>query len=443
MRLNTFFFVYCYLPLSILLFSIVPSRGRRLTLLGISLLFYYLAEPDYFGMMLISVLVDFALVQGMRLFQKEKNLWELLFLCGLGKNLGVLLFLFFGPFEGYGDLPLGSLFYTLNSLGYLIDLHAGEAEYENSPVDYLLFTSFFSRMYAGPLVRYRELMPQIKKAAPSLSGMSKGVVLFVTGLAKGVILAGTLLPIYSSLSGLESYEHTILSVWALVICLTFGLFFLLSAYSDMARGISCLFSIDLPKNFYYPYQARTVTEFLQRFNITVYNFLERYVQLKPRGKPFDRFLPPINILLTGALMGLWFGPTWNLLCWGLTFGGIILLERYLYGRLLPFIPSVFRRIGTFFLVLFSFAIFAGDDLTQTAFYLRTMLGDTNLPLYNDSILYLLSSNYLLLILSFLLCTSIIERTESWVEKRYPQLVDILKAIFNLGLLIVVTAFMVN
>ncbi len=443
MHLDSLSFIYCYLPFSILLFWAAPARAKRLSLLIISLLFSYLIEARFFWMMLGSLTLDFALIQAMKRSVGTAGRWEFLFLCALGKNCGILFFLVFGPFHGYGTLPIGSVFYTLNSLGYLLDLRRGEADYETSWIDYLLFTSFFSRMYAGPLVRYKEIIPQIKQAAPSLSGMSKGIVLFVTGLSKWIILAQTMLPIYRSLSILESYEHTILSVWTMMVCLAFGVFFGLSAYSDMARGISSIFSVHLPKNFYYPYQARTVTEFLQRFNITVYDFFDRNLSIKLERFPRQAFLAPIiHILLISALMGLWFGPTWNYLCWGLYFGVFILLEKYVYGKILPFIPSIFKRIATFFIVIFSYTLFAGESLSQSLFYLKTMVGITTLPFYNDSILYLLTSNYLFLILCLLFSTSVVDRLDEWLTKRWAGAVDIFKAVFHLALLVVVTAFMV-
>lgn len=174
-------------------------------------------------------------------------------------------------------MPLGLLVYTVTSMGYVIDVYNGDERFDGKIMDYLLFTCFFAKLYAGPIVQYSQLREQWENRDLSLERINTGMKLSVSGLAKIVILAGGNIQIQTAIQEITPGEESVLSVWFLIITSTFALYYTLTGYCDMARGLGNLFGMQLPENFHYPFQSRTVSDFFNRFNITVTQFINRYV----------------------------------------------------------------------------------------------------------------------------------------------------------------------
>lgn len=434
MHLDSLSFVYFFLPLAMGAYYLTPLRFKKMTLVGITLVFYKFIEPAGLVLLFASAVYDYAFVQlGITLGEKPKG-QRACILLSAGKTLGLLLYLGLT-----GALPVGLVVYSLNSLWYCFDLWKGEAQWEESFTDYFLFTAFFGCLYVGPLVRYKSFMPQLKELRPSLTSISRGIVLFIVGLAKKVILADNILAVFRQLHSLPPVELSVLSAWAMVASLALGVFFLLSSYSDMARGLGHIFSLEYPRNVYYPYQARTFGESLERMNISYYGFLTSLFPSPKKGE--KSHWEPLRLLLLGGLMGLWFGLRTNYLIWGLLFGVLLLGERFVYGKILSYVPGIFKRAATFVSVTATFALFAGENLAQSLFYLRTLFGFAGSMADSSRALYLLSTNAVLILGGLLLCSSVFDLGGSYVRKKAPLVADGLGVLFHCALLFVTTAFL--
>lgn len=440
MTFTSLTFLLLFLPAGVLLYRICPPRGRLAVLAGVSLAFYALGDWGSLGLLLASLLFDYLLCALIVRAKGDLGQRRLLLGACVGKNL--LLILLFGiSLQLSGErMPLGLLVYTTTSLGYVIDVYRGDERFERNPLGFVVLCAFFGKLYAGPIVQYADLRENLGRR-PTLEQLGSGLMLFVSGLAKHVILVGGLTKVYSLTSAIPEGQASVLSCWVLILSYTFSLYYSLSGYSDMAQGLARMFGLELPANFLYPFQCRTVSDFFNRFNITVTQYIQRYVYLFLGGDTHGRLSTVVNTLLTTMLMGLWFGIRLNLLVWGVYFACFMLLERLWLLRYLERLPPVVDRCYTFLVSVLSFTIFAGSSLGQTGRYLRWMFGLGGLPAANSQITYILSSNYLAIALSFFFATSLTQMGERLVRSRSPVAADVLSVGCNLGLLLLSVAFM--
>ena len=274
MQLASFTFLYLFLPVSLVVYYLFPRRMRYGVLLGISFLFFLLGDPASLLFLSVSITADYGLGLLMERFE-EKNRWRrIIMLTMVAKNL-----LFFFGVSCYCQLcgiqtPLGLAVCTLLGTGYAVDIYNGEALYEHNWGKFMLSHVLFMKLPAGPLVRYRMLREQFSPKKVSPAQMSDSIPLFIQGIAKQVILGVPIQQLYAILSGFSQSEHSVFSLWLMPLCAAMSLYFTLSGYCDMARGLGGMFGITLPRNFYYPYQSRSVTDFVGRFNISVTSYLK-------------------------------------------------------------------------------------------------------------------------------------------------------------------------
>lgn len=463
MQLQTLTFVFLFLPMSVLLFYLCPNRLKSGSLAAISLLFYLLGDPTFLPLMLVSIAFDYGMAAW--IVKAKGNLRQRkipLLLCVV-KNLGLIL--------GYGvalqlyrvPMPLGLLVITTTSMGYVIDIYNGDEHFDYNPANFILFCTFFGKLFAGPIIQYSELRHSLeaysaascptegqaessksfcwRSPAFSLAGLSRGLGSFVGGLAKVVILAGGSGKVHSLIQAIPEDGVTVLSYWMLIISFTFSLYFSLSGYCDMARGLAALFGLELPVNFSHPFQSRTVGDFFNRFNITVTKFINRYVYVFLGGDTNGVLSTVLNTLLTTMLMGLWFGIKLNFLVWGIYFTTFILLEKFYLLKYLEKLPPILDRCYTFATVTLSFTIFAGSTLRESCVFLLSMFGLGGLPVANSRINYILTTNYLLIALCFLFATSILPLAVGYMREHFPNLSDIMSVVCTIGLLAVTVSFM--
>ncbi len=354
-----------------------------------------------------------------------------------------LIILVSAAHQVYGSsMPLGIYIYLLTSLGYLLDFYKGEVPFEQSLVNFGVFCCFFGKLNAGPLVEYQEVGHSIAQPVFSLSGLGQGLRIFIRGLAKKVLVADGITRVYLALRAFPAAQLTQPGTWALVFGSAFSVYFTLSAYCDMARGLGRCFGMQLPLNFRYPFEAHTVYDFFSRFNTTVSRFIRKHVYLALGSDQHGQASATLNILLTAMLMGLWFGLQINFLAWG-TFLGLLLIAESLWLKpLLEKIPPFFVRILTFAATLLSFAIFSADNLRTAWVYLHNLLGlGIGGASSNQTVLYLLSSQYTVIALCFVFSSSLMTRVGNRLALRRPALAAAGSVVMHLGLLAVTVAFM--
>ena len=297
MGLDTLTFSFLFLPAVLLCFYLGPARWRNGVLVAASLFFYLCNAPEWLPMMLVSLLLDYLVCAKLVRSTVQMRGRRLVFWLSIIKNL-LLMVLSLAMVELFAlPLPLGVMVYTTTSMGYVIDVYNGDEYFDGKLVDFLMVTTFFGKLPAGPVVQYSDLKKQWQQREIGMDTLKQGMRLYIGGFAKLVILAQGNLAVKQSIEQMENASGTVLSVWILIITTTFGLYYTLTGYCDMARGLGCFFGLRFPENFHYPFQSRTVSDFFNRFNITVTQFINRYVYVFLGGDSNGVLSTIVNTLL--------------------------------------------------------------------------------------------------------------------------------------------------
>ena len=453
MHIYSLSFLLVFLPVSAALYYGVPARYRVFVLFLCSLYFYGSISPLGLLIMLASVGVDYLLAKPLFLWGKGDRRAFRLILFAAAKNIFLFVALSSASQLMGAEMPIGVVVYAFTSLGYLVDLYNGEADLAANPYEYGLFCCFFGKIYVGPIMGYGDFSRQLRGFRPSLTKIGAGVVLLLHGLAKKLVLADPLAVLAEELRAIPYLDKTVLSLWMLILCSIFQIYYTLSGYSDMARGIGSIFGLELPENFHYPLQSESVTDFFSRFNISANRFVRKYVYGALGAEDNGRLATTMNIMLITMLMGLWYGIRLNYLIWGASLGVVIVLETIWDDRLSR-IPALVRRGYTLVAIVVSFAWFSSSSISQAGFYLQTMFGFRTVDFLRRLIpgtpyamaaspesLYLLLSNWLLLAASVLFCTNLIHRNAQRLHHRFPRAMEAVSLGVNAVLLAAVLAFL--
>ena len=382
-------FLLLFLPLLYLLYFARSSvRWRNGVLLAMSLLFYGWGEPVWILAMILSTAVNFLCARAITRSENESaRKWflalgvaaSLLFLVYFKYSaflLNSLAALFSLPWRMETPrLPIGISFYTFQILTYTVDVYRRKAPAQESPLRLLLYISCFPQLIAGPIVQYGDVESQLGERAVSPDDFTAGMQRFIRGLAKKVLLANVCGAALEELTLAGSGQALSFGgAWLAVFLYGQQIYFDFSAYSDMAIGLGKTLGFTYKENFDFPYASRSVTEFWRRWHISMGSFFRDYVYIPLGGSRCGRFRTIFNIALVWALTGLWHGASWNFVLWGLYFGLLLIVERFVLRGLLSRLPRLVCWLWSFVLVTISWAIFYYTDLPAVAQHLAALFG---------------------------------------------------------------------
>jgi alginate O-acetyltransferase complex protein AlgI len=389
-------FLFAFLPLLLGVYYIVPGRfmeARNRLLLVASLLFYAWGEPVWVLLLIVSASTDYVCGRLLGRLQdpgqtgKEKARKAVL-LASLCTNLGLLgtfkyldfflesLGLLIGrdlPLAGL-TLPIGISFYTFQTLSYTIDVYRGKVEVQKSFPRFLLFVSLFPQLMAGPIVRYSTVEHQLAQRRVSLDDFSYGIQRFIVGFGKKMLIANPLGAIAAEAFGADAALLSPGMAWLGAFCWSMQVFYDFSGYSDMAIGLGRLFGFRFEENFVYPYIAQSITGFWKRWHISLATWFRDYVYIPLGGNRKGPRRQVFNILLVWGLTGLWHGAAWNFVLWGLYYGVLLVLEKFVWGRAVERLPRAFRHLYTLTLTLFGMVIVNANSLRHIGEYFAAMFG---------------------------------------------------------------------
>lgn len=405
-------FLTLFLPLVLLVYFIVPNRGKNAVLFIFSLLFYAWGEPVYVLLMIFSTVLDYIcgrLVERYRGTSKAK-IGLIISMCG---NLGLLMFFKYADFligtiNGiFGasipchklPLPIGISFYTFQTMSYTIDVYRGTAKAQRNIITFGAFVSLFPQLIAGPIVRYRDIAEQLENRTCNFDKFADGVKRFSVGLGKKILLANNIGALWKAVS--EMSEVTAVSAWLGIFAFAFQIYFDFSGYSDMAIGLGKMLGFDFPENFNYPYISKSATEFWRRWHISLGSWFRDYVYIPLGGNRKGLPIQLRNIAAVWLLTGLWHGASWNFLLWGAYYGIILIIEKLFLLKALDKAPPFIGHIYAMFTVLIGWTLFAFDDINKGWQFLKSMFGGA--ALVDNNALYLLLSNLPMLLICAAAC----------------------------------------
>ena len=390
MNFTSFTFLGWFLPLFLAAYYLMPVRGQNGLLSGASYVFYGWFRPDYILLMLVSTAVDYGCSRAMGPGKGggPRRRWLLL---SLVTNLGMLGYFKYAnllvdsashlvvaaggepvPWENV-LLPIGISFFTFQSMSYTIDVYRGVVRPVRRPLDLACYISMFPQLVAGPIVRYREVEDQLVNRSHDLRKISTGVLLFMLGFAKKVLVADQVALLVEVAFDMETPGF--LQAWIGVVSYGLQIYFDFSGYSDMAIGLGLMVGFRFPMNFDSPYKSQSITEFWHRWHMSLSRWLKDYLYISLGGNRRGSRRTYFNLMITMLLGGLWHGAAWTFVLWGAFHGLFLTLERALGKRpLYSGLPRPLRTALTFLLVLLSWAIFRAVDVAGVLSMYGGMLG---------------------------------------------------------------------
>ncbi len=418
MIFSSLFFLFVFLPLTLLVYLFVPKKAKNIVLLISSLIFYAWGEPVYILLMVFSIIYNY--ISGMEIdfYRRRGNTAQLrlIFWLAVGVNLGIL-----GFFKYYGfllenlnrilpftikytplALPIGISFYTFQTLSYIIDVYRGDVDVQRNPINFGLYISMFPQLIAGPIVRYSDIEAQLTDRKVTFEGFGQGVKFFVKGLAKKVLLANNIGMAYTAISALPADKFSALAAWIGAVAYTFQIYFDFSGYSDMAIGLGKMFGFTFMMNFDHPYISSSITEFWRRWHISLSTWFREYVYIPLGGNREGTAKAIRNLFIVWTLTGFWHGAAWNFVVWGLYYGVLLVLEKYVLHPVIERLPGAVRHIYALFFVVIGWVIFAAPSLSSAVHYIHVMFGGGTAADGSAGVYYLY--NYLIILILCALCS---------------------------------------
>ena len=404
------------------IYYLLPKSGRGYLLLFASLIFYSLFDLRYFVFLLVTAVSTYLAARSME--QTERK--TLLLACTIGLNAAIWFIVKEVPWlVGILDplwaqlgitvtilanswiVPVGISYYTLQAIGYLVDVRRGKIQAEEEFGKYLLFLSWFPAIVQGPISRYDKLMPQLLNDKPyRFETMRDNLVLILFGLVKKMVIADRLAIFVNAVfSGYETLYGVILYLGAVGYALQLYLDF--SGCVDICRGVSGLFGVELVHNFNRPYLARSIKEFWNKWHLSLSGWLKDFVYIPLGGNRKGTVRKYINLMLTFLVSGLWHGAGFNFFLWGAMHGAYQILGQAthsLRGRVKKLIgveenslsERIYQTFITFHLVTLAWIVFRAADIPTAIGYIGHMLSKADLWVLFDGSLYRygLNQNYI-------------------------------------------------
>lgn len=380
-------FLCVYLPLVLLGYYICPKKGKNLFLLIVSLIFYAWGEPKYVFLMIFSILVNYVFGLLMDKHRENKKRLKLMLVISVIIDLGLLSVFKYTDFiitninsvfgAGFDllniALPIGISFYTFQAMSYTIDVYRDDVRVQRNLIDFGMYITMFPQLIAGPIVRYSDVQDQLAERNVTAADFSEGIMRFVVGLGKKVLLANQMGAVWTQIYALGG-DISALMAWTGAVAYTFQIYFDFSGYSDMAIGLGRMFGFKFPENFRYPYESVSITDFWRRWHITLSTWFKEYLYIPLGGNRRGLARQALNLLIVWTLTGFWHGAGWNFVMWGLYYFAILFIEKLFLLKALDKLPRLLRHAYALLLIVIGWVIFASDDVSVMLPYLGSMFG---------------------------------------------------------------------
>lgn len=448
MLFSSITFLYYFLPVMLFIYFLVPKRMKNGVLLAGSLIFYAWGEVKYVLLMANSILIGYISGRWIDHFRgMVRAKWGLMLSVGI--HLGLLgLFKYMDFFISNVNrltggnfpllklvLPLGISFYTFQIISYEVDVFRGGAAQKNI-VKLAVYISMFPQLIAGPIVRYEDICHQLEERSCTLDGVARGLRLFILGLGKKVILANTLGELCEIFKA--SADKSVVFFWIYGIALILQIYFDFSGYSDMAVGLGHMFGFALPKNFNYPFIAKSVTEFWRRWHMSLGRWFRDYVYIPLGGNRGKKARWLLHVGIVWLLTGLWHGAGWNFIIWGLFFGSLLVAEKLWFLKKL----EKSRLLGHVYLigvVIIGFMIFDASGIEEAMKNIGGLFGFGHIPLISNESQYYLRSYGGIMAAAAAGATPLPGWIAAKAERKWP----VMEPVFLTAVLLAVTACLVD
>ena len=445
-------FLFLFLPLVLVIYYqpwVTSRKFRNRFLLLASLLFYAWGEPVFVALMIFSIVVGWFV--GLHVDdssnreQKQRKRW---LIAGAVFHVGLLFVFKYLTFAAqqvglllgtdtsaiHIALPIGISFFTFQLLSYLFDIYYGKAEAQKSVLNVGLYIALFPQLIAGPIVRYDTIEQQIEHRKENLTDFADGMMRFIYGLGKKVLIANYIAQIADNIFD-SGVPLSVTTAWLGALAYTLQIYFDFSGYSDMAIGLGKMFGFRFPENFNYPYISRSATEFWRRWHISLGSWFRDYVYIPLGGNRVTRSRWVWNLFVVWALTGIWHGANWTFFVWGLWYFVLLLVEKLTH---FPDKLGPFAHVYAMLAVVLGWTVFRSPDLAHAMSYLGMMFGAGSAGVFDSTAWYYLWNGRTIWIIALALLLPVVPYTQKrFAETAVTRIVEpVMATVFFLLALIV-------
>ena len=458
MVFSSLIFLFAYLPAVLIIYFITPQKGKNLALFLASLFFYAWGEPIYVILMLASLSLAYLFGIGIGKWRQERpRRAKILTILSVCVSLSFLFFFKYYNFFAANlsrlpvvniptiaglALPIGISFYTFQIISYTVDVYRTDCAAQKNYINFGAYVTLFPQLIAGPIVRYTEIDTELTSRRENVQDFAHGILRFVVGLAKKVLLGDALATGYVYFRDSMGVTPTAMGAWMVVILYSLHLYYDFSGYSDMAIGLGRMFGFHFPENFNYPYISRSITEFWRRWHISLSSWFREYVYIPLGGNRVGTFKRYRNLAVVWLLTGFWHGADWNFVLWGVYFAVILILERAFWLKILENAPRVIGHLYSLFLIGVGFLIFSHNDLGAAWSTFLALFGVGSRGFITPATRYTLMRVIPLVIVSAIGATPLPKRVWERLQKRHPHW-QTASIVFCIALLLVCVVYLVD
>lgn len=387
MLFNSIYFLFLFLPVFFTIYFLLPDKFKNAFTLLASIFFYAWGAPAFVFVLSGAVIADFFFAQ--RIYsasQPNKKYW---LLAAISINIGLLAYFKYCNFfienislllglhsNSYvkAILPIGISFFTFHELSYLIDVYRDTKKPFKNIINYALYIFLFPQLVAGPIIRFNEIADQIedRKKNETIDNRLLGFFRFIVGLTKKILIADVLGNTVVKIFSLSNNESGMLLNWTGAVLNFLHFYIDFSAYSDMAIGLALIMGFKFPENFNAPLISQSVTEFWQRWHISLSRWLKDYLYIPLGGSKLGQYRTALNIIIVFAISGLWHGAQWKYVTWGFLFGLVVAAERLVLLKHTAYLGKIGRIVFTFFICTNLLILLACEDMKHAWQYWQVM-----------------------------------------------------------------------
>ncbi len=450
-------FLFAFLPLTLGGYYFLPRKFRNGFLTVMSLLFYAWGEPKFVLIMILSILMNYSF--GLLVAKREEAAWQKKILTLMVVSNLSLFFVFkylnftieninwlFGDIlpQTHIRLPIGISFFTFQAMSYVFDVAYGRGQVQKNPMDVALYVSLFPQLIAGPIVRYETVAEEILSRRENLPDFVKGTRRFTVGLAKKMILSNSIgLLADQAFNSADPGSLSAAMAWLGALAYAFQIYFDFGGYSDMAIGLGMMFGFHFDENFNYPYISRTVSEFWNRWHISLSTWFRDYLfypvsrkaqplgkKAKARwGKTAGRLVPSVIALAVVRLStGIWHGASWGSILWGVYYGILLISSLIFQPTAKKWVKKLkintgspwfiaFQILRTMILVLLGYVLFRSNTMARAVSYFGAMFGLTENAAADLTVLEALKNHGTALVLCAVGSTPVL----NWIQPKLGRI----------------------
>lgn len=432
MTFSSTVFLFIFLPVLLLIYYcrlIKSNKVRNIILLIASLLFYAYGEPIYVLVLIVSIIINYFIGLLIDKYSNNKKVKKSILVLGIIFNVILLVLfkylnfifdnlslLFNKELFAYDiSLPLGISFYTFSILSYIIDVYKGDAKVQKNILNVALYVTLFAKLTQGPIVRYNDIENELTNRKHTSKDFTQGVVRFIIGLAKKVVLSNYVAVITDNCFMSEGLS--VATAWLGAISYTLQIYFDFSGYSDMAIGLGRMFGFHFSENFNYPYASGSITEFWRRWHISLGMWFRNYVYIPLGGNRVKKSRLILNLFIVWLLTGIWHGANWTFVIWGLIYFILLVIEKITNLHKNQRFTGSIGHIYTLFFVIIGWVFFRANDVQSALIYLGKMFGIGATGLTDIAFVEYLKQAWFVLIVSMLASFPILKVIQNFMEKK--------------------------